>query len=136
VLSTLQYADQFHLVQAWLEVRIQLAAGDHAAALAAVSDTLDQHDLPMSGPRYVWPLLVTALDAVTDASAAGLSAAEGDGAPGPLAERLHSIAEKMEAFGPVQQAWQLMFLAADPLADPAGFPGGSRLVAWDAAADG
>jgi DNA-binding NarL/FixJ family response regulator len=49
---------------------------------------------------------------------------------------LHTIAEKTEAFGPAQQAWRLMFMAADPLADPAGLPGGSRLGAWDAAADG
>jgi DNA-binding CsgD family transcriptional regulator/tetratricopeptide (TPR) repeat protein len=122
VLSRLRYTDQFHLAQASLEVSIRLAAGDYAAASAIVSDTIDRWDLPASGPRYLWPLLV-----------AGLDAANGTGVD---AERLHSIAEKTEAFGPVQRAWQLMFMAADPLADPDRLPGGSRLAAWDVAADG
>ena len=147
VLSTLRYTDQFHLMQMWLEVSIQLAAGDQAAALAFASAAIDQWDLPTRGPRYVWPLLVAALDA---AIAAGGATVEGGGVggggspsageawdvPRVLAERLHVIAEKTEAFGPAQQAWRLMFMAADPLADPAGLPGGSRLGAWDAAADG
>ncbi|MCW2932734.1 MAG: LuxR family transcriptional regulator, partial [Actinomycetia bacterium] len=142
VLSTLRHTDQFHLMQAWLEVSIQLAAGDHAAALAFASAPVDQWDLPTRGPRYVWPLLVAALDAATTASGAtvaggaGQCEAEASDAARALAERLHTIAEKTEAFGPAQQAWQLMFMAADPLADPARLPGGSRLGAWDAAADG
>ena len=140
VLSTLRYTDQFHLMQMWLEVSIQLAAGDQAAAFAFAIAAIDQWDLPTRGPRYVWPLLVAALDAATAAGAGGgaadPSAAEPYGAPQALAERLHAIAEKTEAFGPAQQTWQLMYMAADPLADPAALPSGSRLAAWDAAADG
>jgi DNA-binding CsgD family transcriptional regulator len=131
VLSGLRYSDQFHLVQAWLEVSIRLASGDPAAAVAFASDALERCDLPTSGPRYVWPLLMTSLEAVISAGAA-----TADGGPGVLAERLHTLAEKTEAFGPVQEAWRLMFLAADPLADPAGLPGGARLRGWDAAAAG
>jgi DNA-binding CsgD family transcriptional regulator len=89
----------------------------------------------------VWPLLVAALDVAISADAA-----TGNRAPDPdsaeanddaqaLMERLHSIAEKTDAFGTAQEAWQVMFMAADPLADPADLPGGSRLAAWDGAAD-
>jgi DNA-binding NarL/FixJ family response regulator len=141
VLSTMRYTDQFHLVHAWLEASIALAAGNHAAALAVAIDAVDQSDLAASSPRYVWPLLVAALDVAISAAAA-----TGNREPGPddaeanddaqtLMERLHSTAEKTDAFGTAQEAWQAMFMAADPLADPADLPEGSRLAAWDAAAD-
>jgi tetratricopeptide (TPR) repeat protein len=81
VLSTLRYTDQFHLMQTWFEVSIQLAAGDHAAALAFASAAIDQWDLPTRGPRYVWPLLVAALDAATTAGWAGPSDADACDAP-------------------------------------------------------
>jgi DNA-binding NarL/FixJ family response regulator/tetratricopeptide (TPR) repeat protein len=140
VLSTMRYTDQFHLLQATVEVNLQLAAGDPAAALATATNAIDQGDLPPGGgPRYAWPLVVAALNAAI-AVTADLSGAAAEPAvedrPVAMAERLHSLAEKMDVFGPVQQAWQLMFLAADPLATPDGLPGGSRLTAWDAAAAG
>jgi DNA-binding CsgD family transcriptional regulator/tetratricopeptide (TPR) repeat protein len=135
VLAAVRYTDQYHLVQAWLDVGVKLAAGEPVAALATASDAIDSCDLPASSTRYLWPMLVAALDAAisaamvtTEPAAPALATA--------LAERLHSIAAKTEAFGPVQRSWQLMFMAADPLADPAGLPGGSRLAAWDAAAAG
>jgi DNA-binding CsgD family transcriptional regulator/tetratricopeptide (TPR) repeat protein len=157
VLSAMRYTDQFHLPQATLEVGIQLAAGHPAAALAIACDAIDRGDLPsVGGPRYAWPLLVAALDAATSAATApsgtspfgtgtgpssaavGLLGAAADAGAASRAhaavERLHTIAEKMEVFGPVQRGWQLMFLAADPLADPGELPGGSRLAAWAAAA--
>ncbi len=123
MLSAIRYSPQYHLVQAWLDAGIQLAAGEPASALGIVTMALDRYDLPTSSPRYAWPLLVRAAEAA-------LAAGDGD----PLAERLHVIAEKLEAHGPVQSAWQLMFRAADPLAEPEGLPGGTRLTAWDAAA--
>jgi DNA-binding CsgD family transcriptional regulator/tetratricopeptide (TPR) repeat protein len=135
VLAAMRYTDQAHLVQAWLDVGVQLASGDPTAALAIASDAIDSCDLAASSMRYVWPMLVVALDAAISAGAA----TTGPTAPAlatALAERLHTIAAKTEAFGPVQQSWRLMFMAADPLADPAELPGGSRLAAWDAAVAG
>jgi DNA-binding CsgD family transcriptional regulator len=132
VFSGLQYTDQFHLVQGNLDVALQLASGDVAATLAVAGDVLGRSELPASGPRYVWPLMLTVLDAAITAMNSGDAALVPTGSA--LAEQLHSIAEKVDAFGPVQQAYRLTFLAADPLADPDQFPGGSRLAAWDAAA--
>jgi DNA-binding CsgD family transcriptional regulator/tetratricopeptide (TPR) repeat protein len=132
VFSAIRYSDQFHLVQGNLDVAFQLASGDLAAALAAAHEVLDRSELPASGPRYLWPLLVTALDAAVTAISAGDEANVAAG--GVLAEQLHSIAEKVDAFGPVQQAYRLMFMAADPLADADDLPGGSRPAAWQAAA--
>jgi DNA-binding CsgD family transcriptional regulator len=131
VFSILRYEDQFHLVQGNLDVALQMARGDLSAALAAASNALNQSELAASGPRYVWPLITTALDAAVTAMRSGdeVMAAVGTA----LAGQLHSIAEKMDDFGPVQQAYRLTFTAADPLADPDRLPGGSRLTAWDAA---
>ena len=135
VLAAMRYADQGHLVLAWLDVGVKLASGEPVAALAIASEAIDSCDLAASSTRYQWPMLVTALDAAISAAMVTTEPAAPERAAA-LAERLHSIAAKTEAFGPVQRSWQLMFMAADPLADPAELPGGSRLAAWDAAAAG
>ncbi|HTU73551.1 MAG TPA: AAA family ATPase, partial [Trebonia sp.] len=132
VFFSLRYEDQFHLAQENLDIALPLASGDLVAALDAASAAVSQSELPASGPRYVWPLLVTALDAAVTAISSGDQANAAAG--GVLAEQLHSIAGKVEAFGPVQQAYQLMFMAGDPLADAGDLPGGSRLAVWEAAA--
>ncbi|HUN34241.1 MAG TPA: AAA family ATPase, partial [Trebonia sp.] len=131
VFSRLRYEDQFHLVQDHLDIAFRLASGDLAAAVATASDVLDRSELAASGPRYVWPMVTTALDAAVTAISSGNAAMVASGTA--LAERLHSIAGKIDAFGPVQQAYQLMFTAADPLTDPDDLPDGSRPAAWDAA---
>jgi len=56
-----------------------------------------------------------------------------------LLDRLRTLSEKMDVFGPVQRAWQLSFAALDPLAgsgaDEVGTDGGADpLAAADAAA--
>ena len=131
VFSNLRYTDQFHLPQFTLDVALRLASGDLAVALAIASDVLDRFELPSSGYRYVWPLITTALDTAVTAISSGDAAIVTAGST--LAERLHSIAEKIDAFGPVQQAYRLMFTAADPLTDPGDLPGGSRRTVWEAA---
>jgi DNA-binding CsgD family transcriptional regulator/tetratricopeptide (TPR) repeat protein len=138
VLSGAGYEDQYHLPHAALETGLKLATEGPAAAVAAAGDALDDSDLSVSSPRYAWPLLVTAVAAATAAIAgtAGSGSGSGSGSggdAGALLDRLRTLAEKMDAFGPVQRAWQLTFTAIDP---PAGASGGDRLAAWDAAVAG
>ena len=130
VLAGARYDEQYHLPQATLDIAVTLASGDPDGAVELAIQTLDRHDLSLSGPRYVWPLLVTAAIAVR-------------GAPGDAAtvllDRLRTLSEKMDVFGPVQRAWQLSFAALDPLAgsgaDEVGTDGGADpLAAADAAA--
>ncbi len=108
VVSSTRYDDQYRLPQAALDIEVTLATSGPDAAIALATETLDQHDLSLDSPRYVWPLLVTAAVAAREAS--------GDDAA-VLLERLRMLAEKLEVFGPVQRAWQLSFAALDPGAD-------------------
>src|SRR5499427_9283196 len=63
VLSSVAYDDQYHLPQASLDIDVSLAAEGPGAAVALAAETLERHDLSMSSPRYVWPLLLSAADA-------------------------------------------------------------------------
>jgi DNA-binding CsgD family transcriptional regulator/tetratricopeptide (TPR) repeat protein len=120
LLSTAAYQDQYHLPQAELDIAITLAAetGGPGAAVAKAAEVLERYDVPGSSPRYAWPLLVTS--AIAALRASGDDAAE-------LLDRLRALAEKLDAFGPVQQAWRLSFTAL------IGRPGGEQLTATDAA---
>jgi predicted ATPase/DNA-binding CsgD family transcriptional regulator len=106
-------------------------AEDPAQAVGAAAQFLDTHDLTTGNPRYVWPLLT----AMASACAAALRqpASAGDAARRAdvtvVAERLRTVAEKLEAFGPVQRAHQLTYQAADLL-----IAGTERTAAWDEAA--
>jgi DNA-binding CsgD family transcriptional regulator len=127
VLTGVRFDDQYHLPQAMLDIELKLATAGPAAAAAQASAELSRYDLSgASSPRYAWPLLTVA----------GYVAVMAVGYPGAddvavLLGQLRSVAEKLDAFGPVQRAWQLTFAALVPLddADP-----GQRLAAWDAAA--
>ena len=105
VLAGTAFDDQYHLPQACLDIELSQAADGAAAAVTAADDALNRYDLAMSSPRYAWPVLV--------AAAAAAREAPGDEAAA-LLERLRALAEKLEAFGPVQQAWKLSFAAIDP----------------------
>jgi DNA-binding CsgD family transcriptional regulator/tetratricopeptide (TPR) repeat protein len=105
VLSGTSYEDQYHVPQATLDIDLSLVIDGPAAAVALAAETLDRYDLSGSSPRYVWPLLVSAAAAAREAS--------GDAA-GTLLGRVRTVAEKLEAFGPVQRAWQLSFEALAP----------------------
>ena len=150
-LRSVRYEDQHQLPLARLEILYALAKGGPAAALAATSQTLDRFELAGSSPRYGWPVVVAGASAVlAGVRLAGLSHDERlrDDSAG-IADRLRTVAEKLETFGPLQRALALTYAAAD--ADTArliaGFPDGSGagsdagsgeaaglLAAWDEAA--
>jgi len=126
VLSGVRYEDQYHLPQAQLDLELKLATDGPAAAAALAAQELNRYDLTASSPRYVWPLLAVA--AFVAVATNGFRE-DGDG-NAALLDQLRSLAEKTEAFGPVQQAWQLTFAALVPAddTDPR-----QRLAAWDTA---
>jgi DNA-binding NarL/FixJ family response regulator len=123
VLAGARYDGQYHLPQARLDVEVALAADGPAAAVALATEILQRHDLSAGSPRYVWPLLAAAAVAAREASGEDAAA---------LFERLRTRAEKLQAFGPVQRAWQLSFAATSARAD-AGADVATRLAAADAA---
>ena len=126
-------------------VTAALAADGPAAGLAAASQTMDRFELGGSSPRYGWPVVTAGAVAVLAAARlAGPSHDERlrDDALG-VADRLRTVAEKLETFGPAQRAFAVTFAAADAdfarlIAD---FPDGSGsgadaglVAAWDEAA--
>jgi DNA-binding CsgD family transcriptional regulator/tetratricopeptide (TPR) repeat protein len=129
VVTGVRYEDQKHLPQAMLEIGLSLATDGPAAAVAVATEALQRCDVEASSPRYVWPLLVTA--------AAVAREAPGDDADALLC-KLRTLAEKQDAFGPVQRAWQLSYEAIDPRSEGAnvGAAVAAQLAAADAAVAG
>jgi ATP/maltotriose-dependent transcriptional regulator MalT len=131
VLAAAPYKDQHHLPFAQLEIELRLAAGDAAGAVAATADTFDGLDLAASGSRYVWPLLVAGARAGAAPTRAGVA---GDGslrdAAAALMSRLGGHAEKLESFGPVQDAHRLTFAAETLEADRSAWD--EAAAAWEA----
>ena len=132
-LRSARYEDQHQLPLARLEILFALAKDGPVAALAAASQVMDRFELSGSSPRYAWPVVIAGASAVLAAARlAGVSRDERlrDEAAA-IADRLRTIAEKLEMFGPAQRACQLTFAAAD--ADAAhllrAFPG-ARASAW------
>jgi ATP/maltotriose-dependent transcriptional regulator MalT len=128
-LRSVRYEDQHQLPLARLEILYTLAKGGPAAALAATSQTLDRFELGGSSPRYGWPVVVAGASAVlAGLRLAGLSRDERlrDDSAG-IADRLRTVAEKLETFGPLQRALALTYAAADADAARliAAFPDGS-----------
>ena len=125
-LRSVRYEDQHQLPLARLEILLALAADGPAAGLAAASQTMDRFELGGSSPRYGWPVVTAGAFAVLAAARlAGPSHDERlrDEALG-VADRLRTVAEKLETFGPAQRACALTFAAADANAARliAGFP--------------
>jgi DNA-binding CsgD family transcriptional regulator len=102
VLSSAVYEDQYHLPLATFDIAVTLTTHGPVQASALAAELIARYDLPKSSPRWAWPLLTTAAFAATRAP--------GEDAAGVL-DDLRMIAGKIEAFGPVQQAWQLSFIA-------------------------
>jgi DNA-binding CsgD family transcriptional regulator/tetratricopeptide (TPR) repeat protein len=123
VLARLRYEDQFHPALGLLEIDLALATDGPDAAVAVAGHLLDRFDLPVSGARYLWPFV-----AVTAWAAGGGTSDTGSA----LLNRLRTIAEKLDCFGPVQDAWRLTFTAinADTPAQPDPAAG---LAAWNTA---
>ena len=114
-LGSARYEDQHQLPLARLEILFALAKDGPAAALAAASQIMDRFELSGSSPRYAWPVVVAGASAVlTAARLAGVSRDERlrDEAAA-IADRLRTVAEKLETFGPAQRACRLTFAAAD-----------------------
>ena len=99
------YRDQIHLPLARLETELHLARDQAGDALTVAEHALDRFDLQRS-PRYAWPLLA----AGARACGAALTATRPPPVTTDLAERarrlldrLRTLAEKMNATGPVQR---------------------------------
>jgi len=105
VLALGGYDEQHHLPLAVVDVQVALATEGPTAAAEVAAEAFKRYDIPAASPRYAWPLVVTAL--VAASLAPGEEAAE-------LLDRLRALAEKLDASGPVQRAWQLTYAALDP----------------------
>jgi ATP/maltotriose-dependent transcriptional regulator MalT len=114
-LRSARHEDQHQLPLARFEIVFALAVDGPAAAVAATSRILDRFELSGSGPRYAWPVVAAGASAVLAAvRQAGTARDERllQDAAG-VAERLRTVAEKLEVFGPEQRASQLTAAAAD-----------------------
>ena len=114
-LRSARYEDQHQLPLARLEILFALAKDGPAAALATASQVMDRFELSGSSPRYAWPVVIAGASAVLAAARlAGVSRDERlrDEAAA-IADRLRTVAEKLETFGPAQRACRLTFAAAD-----------------------
>ena len=114
-LRSARYEDQHQLPLARLEILRALDRDGPAAAIAAVSQSLDRYDMSGSTPRYAWPVIAAGSDAVL---AAVRQAAIAHDEPlrdeaAVMMDRLRTVAEKLETFGQQQRAFQLTFAAAD-----------------------
>ena len=150
-LRSARHEDQHQLPLARLEIVFALSADGPAAGVAATTRVLDRFDLGVSSPRYAWPVVAAGADAILAATRVSRDDRLREDAAA-VAERLRTVAEKLEAFGPAQRGWQLTFAAADADAfgergtsgtggvaggAAGGFGGGAAgglLGAWDEAA--
>jgi DNA-binding CsgD family transcriptional regulator len=133
------YLDQHHLPLARLEIELHLAQGRPADALAVAGHAVDRFAL-LGSPRYAWPLLVTGATACAAVATNAGIARDQDlaGQAGRLLDRLRGLAERLDATGPLQQAYRLTFAAEAPRAGGAAAAaaagGPDPRPAWDAAA--
>jgi DNA-binding CsgD family transcriptional regulator/tetratricopeptide (TPR) repeat protein len=98
-----------------LEIMQRLAVGGPAAAIEGAVKLIDRFELSRGSPRYAWPLVVAAASACLEAARqAGASQDERlQDEVAAVAERLRTIAEKLETSGRAQHASRLTFAAAD-----------------------
>jgi ATP/maltotriose-dependent transcriptional regulator MalT len=111
-LRSARHEDQHQLPLARLEIVFALSADGPAAGVAATAWILDRFDLGVSSPRYAWPVVAAGADAILAATRVSRDDRLREDAAA-VAERLRTVAEKLEAFGPAQRGWQLTFAAAD-----------------------
>jgi DNA-binding CsgD family transcriptional regulator len=114
------------LPMARLEIESRLAGGDLTGAVAGAGEVRAYST--DSDPRYLWPLLVTAMRACADAAAAGWPG-RGDGELAGLRDGLGQQAARTLRPGPVEQAHATLFAA-----EAARASGRVDLAAWDDAA--
>jgi DNA-binding CsgD family transcriptional regulator len=122
------YVDEYHLPLGLLESSLRLATAGAASAVETVWRVIGDYELSGGSPRYAWPLVAGAarlcLVAARDERLRDDATA--------LADRLRTIAEKLETSGPAQRASRLTFAAAD--AQVSGGSSAEVLEAWDQAA--
>ena len=120
--------DEHHLPLGMLEMGLRLAVAGPAAALDVAARVVEGYELAGGSPRYAWPLVAEAalvcVVAVRDERLRSGVAS--------LAGRLGTISEKLETFGPAQEASRATFFAAD--AQLAGLLSGD--VSGDGSGDG
>jgi DNA-binding CsgD family transcriptional regulator len=109
------YDDQHQLPFYAFEISVRLAADGSAAGIKTASRIVTECDLTGSSPRYAWPVVTEAAGACVAAARQACAAQDEQlrGDTAALADRLRTIAEKLEVFGPTQRASQLTFVAAD-----------------------
>jgi DNA-binding CsgD family transcriptional regulator len=124
--------DQHQFPLGLLETGLRLASAGPEAALRTAAEVIDGYELCGGSPRYAWPLVAGV--SVVCAIAARDERLRSEVAV--LAERLRTIAEKLETDGPAQEAARLTFAAADAqvAALLSGALDASLVELWDAAA--
>ena len=136
LLRSTPYEDEHHLSLGTLEISLRLATAGPAAAVDSAGHAIEGFELAGGSPRYAWPLVAAAAE-VCVAAARDERLRPGVAA---LAGRLRTIAEKLDTFGPAQQAHRLSFAAADAQTEgllsgtPADSAQADSAQAWDAAA--
>jgi DNA-binding CsgD family transcriptional regulator len=131
LLRSTPYEDEHHLSLGVLETSLRLATAGPAAAVDSAGHAIEGFELAGGSPRYAWPLVTAAAEVCV--AAARDERLRSDVAA--LAGRLRTITEKLDTFGPAQQAHRLAFAAADAQTEGllSGTPADSA-QAWDAAA--
>jgi len=121
--------DQYQFPLGVLEIGLRLAVAGPGASLEVASQVVEGRELAGGSPRYAWPLVAGAALACVVAARDDRLRAD----VAALADRLRTIAAKLETSGPAQQASQATFAAADAQVAGLGDTGG-LLAAWDEAA--
>ena len=119
-----QEETQQSLPLARLEIDCRLADGDLAGAVACAGAVLGRK--PDADPRYLWPLLATAMRACADVGAARLPPEADD--PADLRRALERQAARAARRGPLERAHAAVFAA-----EAARARGHLNLAGWDAA---
>jgi len=120
---------QRRLPLASLEIEFGLAAGDLPGALAVAGTVAARPE--ESEPRYLWPLLASAMRACAEAAAG--PAAPRD-APAALRDALDARAARTGRQGPVEHAYAALFAAESARAAGRADPGAwaAAVTAWEA----
>ena len=120
--------DEHDLPLGRLQILLRLATAGVTVALSTATEVIQGFELSGGSPRYAWPVVVAAADVCVAAARQERSRSEADA----LAGRLRTITEKLEMFGPAQEAARLTFVAAD--AQVCGGASAEVIEAWDRAA--
>jgi DNA-binding CsgD family transcriptional regulator len=110
-----EYDDQYQFPFGTAEIMLRLAVAGPAAGIETAAKVIDGYELSGGSPRYAWPLVAAAAGACLDAArqAAVTQDERLRDEVSALAERLRTIAEKLETSGRAQEASRLTFAAAD-----------------------